>query len=157
VNITSENIRSAAAVYLSKECKSLSAKGQDPTRVLLVVIQLLESGVDISLKRHIGNALKHLIFKDSHKPIRLELYNQLVEKLKVLIVTADFKEYEYESCTFVAAALVQTTGESIEEKQVLFVLVSAIYELILKTMAYVQQSLTDIQLEIISLRRYIFK
>jgi hypothetical protein len=57
----------------------------------------------------------------------------------------------------VAAALVQTTGESIEEKQVLFVLVSAIYELILKTMAYVQQSLTDIQLEIISLRRYIFK
>jgi hypothetical protein len=73
----------------------------------------------------------------------------------LLKAAEDFKEYEYESCAFVAAALIQTAGVSNEEKQVLFVLVSAIYEFITKATRYVQQSLTESQLEVISLRRYI--
>jgi hypothetical protein len=55
----------------------------------------------------------------------------------------------------VAAAIIQTAGDSVEEKQMLFVLVSTMYEVTVKTTGYVQQSLIDSQLETISLRRYI--
>jgi len=103
-----ENVRSAAAIYLSKECKSAAASGKDISGSLLVVVQLLESGVDVSLKRHVCNALKNLTHQ--HKAVRLELFGKLVEKVKVLLLQQELHEPSHESVVFVAIALLQTSG-----------------------------------------------
>jgi|JI6StandDraft_1071083.scaffolds.fasta_scaffold39872_1 hypothetical protein len=64
-----ENVRSAAALYLSKECKTQAASGKDINPLLLVVVNLLESAIEVSLKRHVCNALKNLILQ--HRLVRL--------------------------------------------------------------------------------------
>lgn len=84
-------MRSAAALYLSKECKTLSARGKELGGALLLVVQLLESAVEMSLKRHVCNALKNLIYMQS--AVRLELFSRAIEKIKGLLAQQEMREF----------------------------------------------------------------
>lgn len=132
----------------------LSLTNKDLMGMLLVVGQLLESGIEISLKRHVCNAIKNLI--GQHKSIRLELLGKVVKSIQLLLADSENKEYELESVVFVTIALLQTAGGAPEEKEALIMLVPILYALTIKTTVGVQQLLLGNLEQPVKLRRYCY-
>lgn len=85
VTVIKDNVRSSAALYLLKYSKGVMLDGKNPIGLILLLVQLLESPIEMSLKRHVGNALKAILSHSAQ--IRMELLHRTAEKIPQLLVT----------------------------------------------------------------------